>query len=399
MAIRRCGVVLLLGSGLMTGLLPSLADAAPVPAAATLAQDDADAATPESDSTDPVMPAPTPGDVDAEPTTAPRPGGDSAQGRHAAAPSDTASWFMPAYNQDEKRSDIGVPIVSFLLPGFGQWLNDDAVSGAVYSGAAIAGYVYAGSVAANDHLTHQDEVMKQRAADNGVSEQQALAQKDIAKRKNTLGGLVAQGAGGLSLYHSFRTAVATRRAAGEYSFLARDETPVELLTAPLHFSFLARPTTYIPLAIGATIAAIQARQKPGPDMMRSKYNGADALFTSAFSYNAGTHEEAIFRGWLMPVAREYGANDTWSNVVQSLLFAAAHLGSNPTPLPQLLLGYDLGYVTQKNHWALSESVFIHVWWDVMAFYSQYQSDWKYAKQARIPAPRPILWAPPLEWHF
>lgn len=408
MAMLRRGAIMVLGGGLMLSGA-SLGFAAPTtvkkaaPAKPAAKDDDAAESGAASDeaAADPVfkpLPKPQP---KAKPGASKAPSDEAAAGKDSYRPPNDQppSWFMPASDQEKKRSDIGIPIVSFLLPGFGQWLNGDFTSGAVYSGAALAGYIYAGQVSANDHLAHQHDVMKQRARDHGVDEQNALAQKDIAERKYTLGGLVAQGAGGISLYHSFRTAVATRRAAGEYTFLARDETPMELFAAPFNFAYLARPTTYIPLAIGATIAAIQSRQKPDKDSVRSRYNGADALFTTSFSYNAGTHEEAIFRGWLMPVAREYGANDTWSNVIQSLLFAAAHLNINSTPLPQLLLGYDLGYVSQKNHWALSEGVFIHVWWDVMAFYAQYQFDWKCAKQNRVNMPKPVLWAPPLEWHF
>ena len=399
MAMLRRGVMILWGSGLVFSWLSPGARALAAPQSAA---DDAGSADAKAVAAPPAPEHQVPPANPAHPAskTLLHGGKVKTDGDAYVPPRDQEhSWFMPAYNHSDKRSDIGVPIVSFLLPGFGQWLNEDYTSGAVYSGAAIAGYAYAINVTSSDHLAHQHEVMRQRARDHEVSEQNALAQKDIAERKATLGGLVAQGAGGLSLYHSFRTAVATRRPAGEYTFLVIDETPMDLLAAPLHFGFLARPTTYIPLAIGAAIAAIQVNRKPDKDMVRSRFNSADALFMSSFSYNAGTHEEAVFRGWVMPMAREYGANDTWSNVIQSVLFAAAHLGSNSTPLPQLLLGYDLGYVAQKNHWALAEGIFIHAWWDVMAFYAQYQFDWKYAKQARIDAPKPVLWAPPLEWHF
>jgi len=411
MAMLRRGAMILWGSGLvLSWLTPGARVLAAPPAAAADAGGAGAKAAPAPPASAPankVAPAhpakPVNAAQPARPATKtpPHGGGKGKTDGDAYVPprGQERSWFLPAYNHNDKRSDIGVPLVSFLLPGFGQWLNEDYTSGAVYSGAAIAGYAYAINVTSSDHLAHQHEVMRQRARDHDVNEQNALAQKDIAERKATLGTLVAQGAGGLSLYHSFRTSVATRRPAGEYTFLVIDETPMDLLAAPLHFAYLARPTTYIPLAIGAAIAAYQINRKPDKDTVRSHFSSADALFMSSFSYNAGTHEEAVFRGWVMPVAREYGANDTWSNVIQSVLFAAAHLGSNSTPIPQLLLGYDLGYVAQKNHWALAEGVFIHAWWDVIAFYAQYQFDWKYAKQARIDTPKPVLWAPPLEWHF
>jgi membrane protease YdiL (CAAX protease family) len=114
----------------------------------------------------------------------------------------------------------------------------------------------------------------------------------------------------------------------------------------------------------------------------------------------------MFRGWIMPVMYEAWDSPFWSNAAQSLLFAAAHLPTNPAPLPQLLLGYHLGNVTMKNQWRIGESVFIHVWWDVLAFAGAYHYKQKKdeddadSTDGRIRvAAAPVLWLPPLQFHF
>ena len=174
---------------------------------------------------------------------------------------------------------------------------------------------------------------------------------------------------------------------------------MELFKSTLEFKYLTRKTTWIPLLIGGAIAGLRLSTPPATYNERSPFTSADALFTSAFSANAGTHEEAMFRGWLMPVLREYTGSDMWSNIGQGVLFAAAHLGTVSTPLPQLLLGLHLGNLTQDNGWEMGEAVFIHTWWDIIAFWTQFQYNSKYAKSPVAPVVPAVLWLPPLEWVF
>ena len=97
--------------------------------------------------------------------------------------------------------------------------------------------------------------------------------------------------------------------------------------------------------------------------------------------------------------REYWDSDFWSNAAQSLLFAAAHLNTNPQPIAQLLLGYHLGYVTQKNNWTLGESIFIHTWWDVIAFSTIYHYKQAEPENEAVQRLKPVLWLPPLQFAF
>ena len=310
-----------------------------------------------------------------------------------------SSVFAVDNEPTRPRSDIFIPLVSFFLPGFDQWWEGQYTAAALYTGAALSGYLYqSATVAAND-LVYAREVRKQQQAKNGSDQSNNDAgfdQKDVAERKYTLGGLVAQGAGGMSAYHSFRTAVRTRQAHGEYGFLTKEESPLDIFAAPLHFQYLARPTTWIPLTIALALAGLQVRGEPPVGMQHDTLSSADWFFASAFSYNAGTHEEALFRGWIMPVMRDSWGSDFWSNAGQSVLFALAHLGTTSVPLPQLLLGYHLGYVTQRNAWTLGEGVFIHTWWDVLAFASTYSYKLKNPGAVNL---TPVLWLPPFETVF
>jgi membrane protease YdiL (CAAX protease family) len=270
-----------------------------------------------------------------------------------------------------------------------------------YSAVAVGGVLYASSISTANDLAEREKERREEAKERGDDpDENGLDQKDIAERKTTLGLLLYQGAGGMSAYHTFRTAARTRQEHGQYEFLQADDTPADLLAAPFHFSYLTRVTTIIPLAVIAGISALQLSTplEDDSDYERASFTQADAFFSGAFSYNAGTHEEAVFRGWIMPVMREYWDSDFWSNAAQSVLFAAAHLSTNPQPLPQLLLGYHLGYVTQRNHWSLGESVFIHTWWDVMAFVTQYHYKQR-APEDKKDLIKPILWLPPLEFAF
>jgi len=130
-------------------------------------------------------------------------------------------------------------------------------------------------------------------------------------------------------------------------------------------------------------------------MQRDPFTSSDAAYTVGHSYLAGTHEEALFRGWLLPLVMEKWNSKVWANIFVASVFGLAHLsGDNPLPLPQLILGWHLGYVAQKRGMTLGESIFIHTWWDIVAFASSYQY-----RQVNASAAAPILWLPPLDMAF
>ncbi len=226
----------------------------------------------------------------------------------------------------------------------------------------------------------------------------AIDARDETVRKYMLGQLLSQGASGFSVWHSFRSAVRSRQGRGQYAFLAKEETPLDLLAAPLHFEYLTRATTYVPLAVGAGLAAIILSSDAEDGYEKAAFRSSDAFFTTAYSLNAGTHEEAFFRGYLMPVMSEYWGSPFLANLVQSSVFALAHIGSNPRPLPQFFLGLHLGSVSQRRDWTLSEAVFIHTWWDIIAFGVAYHYK-RREPEGLASLALPVLWLPPFSVVF
>lgn len=273
------------------------------------------------------------------------------------------------------RSQFWRPLGSMVLPGLGQYMCGQTSSGLVYTGVALLG------IGLNLHYSAKvSEEEKKEASGDLVPDSD-----QFNLRNATLGALIVQGAGGMSAYHAFRTAVRQEIVEGRYEFLTHEETSGEILLAPFHFSYLARASTWMPLGILATLAALS------PQISEEKLeyvspNAHQSAFNLGVSYNAGTHEEAIFRGWLMPLFREKFVGNFWANANTSLLFAAAHLGTNKLPLPQLILGYYLGNVVQKDQWRLGEAVFIHTWWDVIALFASHfrEKDKSKAVSIRLP---------------
>lgn len=307
---------------------------------------------------------------------------------------------------DKARSAFWFPFLTFWVPGLDQWIEGQFVPAIAYTTTSVAGYAYIDHVK-NQYGLYEKARAKRLAIKNGTDTPDSdstdeLNSKDSATRQMALAAQVSQWAGGMSAYHSFRTAVRTRKQFGEYTFLTSEETPFDLMAAPFHVEYMLRPTTFIPLAIIAGISALNLRTPidESSDLQRDRVTGDDVFYASAFSYNAGTHEEAMFRGWLQPWLMEQLDSNFQSNAIQSLAFGAAHLGTNSLPIIQVLLGYHLGWVNQRNGYLLSEGIFIHAWWDVVAFITAYNYKEKPTvgnKTSRLA--RPTLWLPPVEFSF
>ena len=317
----------------------------------------------------------------------------------------TPSPFAVDSEPTRPRSDLVMPAFSFLLPGLDQWWEGQYAYGGIYTGVALGGVTYAMTIAAAHAEAAAEEDVEAGGVDQTGNEEEddsPIDEKDVTLRKVTLGLLAYQGSGGMSAYHSFRTAVRTRKSRGQYEFLAKEESPGEVMLAPLRFDYLTRPTTIVPLAIVGALAGLILAGGPGEGYEDSAFTGADAFFATAFSYNAGTHEEAMFRGWLMPAFREYTGDETVANAGSAALFALAHLNTNPQPWPQFALGLYWGWLTQANDWTISEAVFIHTWWDVLVFTALYhykQAPDAEARLGRLAHLQPVLWLPPLQWAF
>jgi hypothetical protein len=305
-----------------------------------------------------------------------------------AHPDQDNFWAFENSDSYGSASDITLPIISFILPGVGQLYRKQLISGTSYATVGLAGAYYSDKASRDFKLSEKESL--------------DISSQNTAVRKYILGLQVYQVAGGMSAYHTFRSAVWQRQKFDQYRFMGAGETPLEILKAPFDFNYLRRSTTYIPLLVGGSLSWYLATH-PGPDYTRRSVGKEDVLFSSAFSYGAGTHEEAVFRGWIMPVLHEQGLSAPIANAGQGLIFALAHLGNSNLPLPQLFLGLHLGRVTQKNQWSIGEAVFIHTWWDVFAFLSSYHlkktKSRLSSKESLTKNHKPVFLLPPINLNF
>lgn len=266
------------------------------------------------------------------------------------------SFELPT-RPEKSRNDLWPPLATFLLPGFDQWVEFQYPSATMYSSIALGGLALAAPAS---------ERLKAKSIDLSN-----LSNRDDDVRTVQLGSQIYMAAGSFSAYHSFRSAVRSRKHAGGYAFLANEESVDELWTSPFHFELLARPTTYLPLG-GLFALMVYGLSSDGEMFKNNSYRVGDAGFAGAASYLAGTNEEALFRGWMMPMLMERWQSPFWSNTATAVIFGAAHLSANNTfPLAQFAAGWYFGYLSQANGWTLRESIFVHAWWDVIAFTGSY----------------------------
>jgi len=248
--------------------------------------------------------------------------------------------------------------VSVVVPGFGQLAHRDYLEGLAYGAAGVSGLAL---LATADY--------------QGTGSIDDILFDKPGARQVFYGGGLYQGAGFLSAWDAFRSAVPVQQETrGRFRFLPkRQESVGDLLLAPFRWEYLKRPSTWIPLGAlaGASalgVSAYRADKESTPGLEWYDYTASDAAFTGALSMNAGVTEEALFRGYMQPLFHQWSGERAWiSNPAQSLMFASAHIGGvSNVPVAQALLGYYLGWVTQRNDWSLGHAVAIHFWWDVIA---------------------------------
>jgi membrane protease YdiL (CAAX protease family) len=249
-------------------------------------------------------------------------------------------------------SEFWLPFGSVLLPGLGQYLQGAPRAGLAFTGAAVGGYVLG-------------------ATADGAASYDGDLPRGLEGQAGLLGLQVAFDAGLVSAYDSFHRSMPALRERGRYEFLATHEPTGRLFDAPFEFSYLRRKRTWIPLLVVGALAgsAVLADRGAGADPGQEfvPFEVHDPLFAAAVSYNAGVAEEAFFRGWLLPVLHQRSGGKYWlANSLQALLFAGAHYSEdNRAPWPQLLFGLYQGHVTRKNGGSVRESIFQHVWYDVI----------------------------------
>lgn len=296
-----------------------------------------------------------------------------------------ASWFSffcvgsaNAESRAPSDSDLILkPALSFLLPGFSQWESGDYTSATVYSGVGLAGY------ASGIHM------FRENGYDLGIlkdSDRFEAVKDERNFRFSLLGIQTGKLMGELSLYHSFRSQIRSRQ--DDFSFIKHHETPQDIALAPFRFSYLARPTTYIPMLL--FVAMNFHGKQSDKELERDPFTTSDAFYAASLNYQAGVGEEAMFRGWIMPLGMYYTGSGIWANVINSTAFTISHYPINGTGNSAFWFGSGLyfGYVTQKNDWSIGEAIFIHTWTNFLATAAEFS----YRKKENRNA---VLWAPPL----
>lgn len=278
----------------------------------------------------------------------------------------------------ETRNPFWYPLGSFVIPGLDQFFERQYEAAMVYAGTAYIGI----QLMANAARDYEEDT-----ADDEIRDSSEFDEADDRAKRFIYGGSLYQTMGSLSAYHSFRTSVRSYHDAGtnRFGFLKPtiEEDTGDLLLAPFEFHYITRPTTFIPLAVllGGVIWATSENDDAG-----MRLTGSDGLFLAGISYNAGVGEEALFRGWMFPYLYDATGSYFWSNAIQGTLFGAAHLSANNRlPWIQTLAGYYFGYMVERNNWSLREAVFLHAWWDVVAFSALFLNE-DTRDQARIHIP-------------
>jgi membrane protease YdiL (CAAX protease family) len=257
-------------------------------------------------------------------------------------------YFYPPNEDMTPRRYLLPPLLSFVLPGADQWIEGQYKPAGLYSFGGLAGIILLSQA-------------KSTTQDNRY--------RDFAWQSYFL-------AGGLSLYHSFRTAVTTRIPNGEFKFLGSiTEKPSDLMMAPIDISYLQRWTTLVPLilAVGAFFYITPTRSDE-----RSVASLDDFFYSGSVGYMTGVGEEAVFRGYLLPVLYQYTESQKISLGVSSGIFALCHGLKVNHFVTAFFFGLYSGWLTQQNNWSLGEVTFIHTWWDVLAFVADYTNHRKHA---------------------
>jgi membrane protease YdiL (CAAX protease family) len=241
-----------------------------------------------------------------------------------------------------------IPLASLIVPGLGQYLYGAPVTGAAFTATAVGGYVL--------YFTGDTSVIRQTELPRHSGGQQAF-----------IGAQLAGDAGALSAYDAFGRALPALQADGKYRFVTRHAPTASLLFAPFDPKFLGRWTTWIDLTFtGAVAVIILSGREPG--RAYEPYKARDAAFIAGLSLNAGVGEEALFRGWLLPLLHENTGGRFWlANGLQATVFGALHI-PQAREFAIVIVAWAVyeGWLTRRNGWDVRESVFHHFWHNVIA---------------------------------
>ena len=252
-------------------------------------------------------------------------------------------------------SQFLIPMGSMLAPGLGQYIHGAWGPGLAMTGSALAGFALYGAKGGE-------------LLDDGLP-------RDADDQLGVSGALLATGSAELSAYDAFRRAVPDLQREGKYGFLTGQDATGDLFTAPFDPRFLRRWTTWVDLAETAVIVGVILSERE-EGVVYEPLKARDMGFATVLSLSAGIGEEALFRGWLLPLFHETFGERFWlANGLQALLFGAGHIGSASEFAAVIGAGalYE-GWLTRRNDWSIRESIFHHFWYDVAVVTAEFLTD-------------------------
>ena len=240
-----------------------------------------------------------------------------------------------------------VPFFSMALPGLGQYLQGAPLSGLAHTGTAVLATVVAAT------------------SDADITDVSELPRDGDAQLAFEAGHLIVS-AGFLSAWDSFQRSVPLMQAEGKYGFLPTTrESHLDLITAPFDPKYLSRWTTWVHLGYTAALTGWVVQQRES-GVAYQPFRGNDAAFVGSLSMNAAVGEEAVFRGWLLPMLTQTTGQRFWvGNSLQAVFFGAGHIEA-ADDFAAVITAWALyeGWLTRRNDWSLGESIFHHFWYDV-----------------------------------
>jgi hypothetical protein len=238
-------------------------------------------------------------------------------------------------------SEFWIPFGSVFVPGLGQYMHGAPWTGVGYSGVAIGGYTLSSRGNA--------ELSVPRDGDDQLAFE---------------GLHLAFTAGALSAWDAFHRAMPALRRVDKYAFYETHEDLGDLLTAPLDLRFLGRWTTWVDLAFTTGVTAYVLTEGRD-DVGKRPFRTHDAAFAVGLSLNAAVGEEALFRGWLLPMlAQKLGGRFWLANVLQAGLFGLGHPQAGAFAVVIGAGALYNGWLTRRNSWSVREAIFQHFWYDV-----------------------------------
>lgn len=248
---------------------------------------------------------------------------------------------------------IALPLVSLLLPGFGQFW--DGRHGEGYVVAALSGLGIA--ALSLEHVRPED-----------------MPLTDPAVQGFLLGSQLWLDAAFLSAYDTYRYRVT------EWLDVPEDLPTVgEALLASMDVRALRNWRVTLPWltigVLGISSAFVEVEGQSYLSGAFERFRWHDGAFALGASIGAGVGEEAFFRGYVLHgLDRVAGWNRWLANGVQSLLFAAAHGEFNYSVLVRAGFGYYAGWLAQSADYNLRDAIFLHTWWDVFLFVGMLASE-------------------------